>query len=178
MSTAKNQPRYALVAARLMLTAALLVFATATKADIAYSIVDYPVNESDQIAAGTDTVSGTIITDGTLGSLNPSNILGGSLTVAYPGGSYTAPWPSVAYYTTPCLFADATALTLPGGAVASLFSRPSMVPQPHSFPTLTPTTTLTAHLPAMISRPGRTPRGYRSRISTLSRHSPYQVQSG
>ena len=55
---------------------------TAWAGNITYNLVDYPVNEADMINGGTDTISGTIITDGTLGYLTTngsiSQIIGGS----------------------------------------------------------------------------------------------------
>ena len=51
--------------------------------DITYNIVDYPANEVDTVSA-TDTVSGTIITDGTIGPLSESNIIGGTFSLTSP----------------------------------------------------------------------------------------------
>ena len=59
--------------------------------DITYNIVDYPANESDQTSAGTDTISGTIITDGTIGPLSTANIIGGTFSFTGPYGTLTGP---------------------------------------------------------------------------------------
>ena len=60
---------------------------------IVYNIVDYPSYEVDSGPFGvTDTISGTIITDGVLGTLGTSDIVGGSFTITKPGlGSFTKP---------------------------------------------------------------------------------------
>jgi hypothetical protein len=60
-----------------------LSIAVARANDIIYNIVDYPANEVDTVSA-TDTVSGTIITDGTIGPLSESNIIGGTFSLTSP----------------------------------------------------------------------------------------------
>jgi hypothetical protein len=75
---------------RQILTAATLFMAFVSYAraqTITYKFVDYPVNEVDLYNAGYDRISGTIITDGTLGSLSRANIVGGTLNIDYPVGS-------------------------------------------------------------------------------------------
>ena len=47
--------------------------------DITYYIVDYPANEADG-SSGTDAVSGTIVTDGTIGLLSAADIVGGTFS--------------------------------------------------------------------------------------------------
>ncbi|MGO9110052.1 MAG: PEP-CTERM sorting domain-containing protein [Thermoguttaceae bacterium] len=78
---------------------ATILLASASNAwagDITYNIVDYPVNETDPTSA-TDTVSGTIITDGTIGPLSAANMIGGTFSLSSPHfdvagpASFTAP---------------------------------------------------------------------------------------
>ena len=59
--------------------------------DITYNIVDYPTNEADGWGCGTDTISGTIITDGTIGPLSTANIVGGSFSFVGANGSLSGP---------------------------------------------------------------------------------------
>ena len=88
---------------------------TARAGDIVYNIVDYPVNQADQ-SSGTDTVSGTIITDGTLGSISAADILGGSLKLSGQAGSFTAASIVAGYSgTAGDLVASPTELTLAQG---------------------------------------------------------------
>ena len=58
--------------------------------DITYNIVDYPVNETDPTSA-TDTVSGMIITDGTIGPISAANIIGGTFSLTSPSFGITGP---------------------------------------------------------------------------------------
>jgi hypothetical protein len=58
--------------------------------DITYNIVDYPANEADEVS-GTDTISGTIITDGTMGPLSAANIVGGSFSFTGAFDSLSGP---------------------------------------------------------------------------------------
>ncbi len=90
MNITGHQSRHTLVAARLMLTAALLVFASTARANINYSIVDYPAMEADQLNSGVDTLSGTITTDGNIGGLTSADFVSGTLTFTYPTGSQTS----------------------------------------------------------------------------------------
>jgi hypothetical protein len=81
-----------LVAAGLSFAAVLLACVTTAGAqDRTYTIVDYPVNEQDTVNPGQDMISGTIITDGSLGTLSASNVVGGNLTIACPAGTVTDP---------------------------------------------------------------------------------------
>jgi hypothetical protein len=66
----------------------------ARAANITYNILNYPADQIDDIIPGADTISGTIITDGTLGVWNdntayPGPIIGGTLTWQGPGGTYS-----------------------------------------------------------------------------------------
>jgi hypothetical protein len=73
---------------------ALVAFVTkAVAGDITYNIVDYSLNETDISSyGGTDTISGTIVTDGTIGPLTKANIVGGSFTLFNStAGSITSP---------------------------------------------------------------------------------------
>ena len=92
MTTSQSNSRYALAVAALLFAAVLL--ASGTTARAADGILQHrrlPVNEADEVTSGTDTISGTIITDGTLGPLSLSNILGGELTLQNFTGAWTAP---------------------------------------------------------------------------------------
>jgi hypothetical protein len=87
----------------------------ARAAYITYNIVDYPLNETDLFSNVTDTISGTIITDGTLGDLWITNIVGGTLTFEGNGLSLTLgpAWASVS--TATMIFATQTQLQIPDG---------------------------------------------------------------
>jgi hypothetical protein len=84
------------------LLAAILILAAVSAvraANITYNIVNYPADQYDEVIPGIDTISGTIITNGTLGawddSVYPGPIIGGSVTWQGPAGSYTGtifPW--------------------------------------------------------------------------------------
>ena len=70
----RSHRRSALVAAHLLFAAVLLAsVSNASGQNRTYNIVDYPANETDANGA-TDTLSGTIITDGKLGTLTPSDV--------------------------------------------------------------------------------------------------------
>jgi len=88
MSKILSHRRSALPVAHLLFSAVILVFvSTAWAANITYSFVDYPGSQADQINGGTDTISGTIITDGTLGLMTDgSHVIGGTIEIDYPGG--------------------------------------------------------------------------------------------
>lgn len=59
----------------------LAIVSNAWAGDITYNIVDYPINETDLITGGTDTISGTITTDGSLGALTSQNIVSESISL-------------------------------------------------------------------------------------------------
>jgi hypothetical protein len=66
----------------------LLASVSIARANITYNIVDYPVNEMDiKNPDQQDYVSGTITTDGTLGYITQSNVVGWTLTVGGGGNS-------------------------------------------------------------------------------------------
>jgi hypothetical protein len=66
--------------------------ANATASTLTYKIVDYPAYESDVYLPSTDTIAGTIITDGAIGPLSTSDIVGGSYTISNPTvGNFTVP---------------------------------------------------------------------------------------
>ena len=74
MRTSRPRYRFALAAAHLVLSAVLLAFVSnAGASEITYNIVDYPANEAD-VWGGNDTISGTIVTDGSMGPLSATNI--------------------------------------------------------------------------------------------------------
>ena len=85
-----SQRRSALAVAHLLFAAVYLALVShAWAGDITYHIVNYPVNQADVVSPGTDTLSGTIVTDGTIGPLGPGNIVGGSLTMVTPNDTLT-----------------------------------------------------------------------------------------
>jgi len=68
----------------LVLWAAVLAsISNAQASDITYYIADYPANELDP-TSGTDTVSGTVITNGTTGSLSATDLIGGTFSLSGP----------------------------------------------------------------------------------------------
>ena len=96
----RNAPRTALNAGmprfrgRCVLAFAVLVVSTVVSGssaradDVTYNIVDYPVNEllvsATGSRTGTATIGGTIITDGTSGTLSAANIVGGTFSFMDP----------------------------------------------------------------------------------------------
>ena len=83
MSTSLSHRHSARLAVPLLSSAVLLASVSNAWAGTIYNIVDYPANEVDTVSA-TDTVSGTIITDGTIGPLSESNIIGGTFSLTSP----------------------------------------------------------------------------------------------
>ena len=83
-----------LLVARLLFSAVLLASVSVARAEnITYKFIDYPLNEADLINPGTDTISGTIITDGTLGTFyNGADIVGGTIKIQTPVGTYESDW--------------------------------------------------------------------------------------
>ncbi len=87
-------PRSAVASAGLLFSALLLAsVSNAWSQDITYNIVDYPAYETDTTTGGgTDTISGTIVTDGNTGPLTAADIVGGSFTFQNPTwGAFTFP---------------------------------------------------------------------------------------
>ena len=75
--------RFALVAVPLMFAIVVLASVSAARANITYNIVDYPGNvNNDSPNLGTNVLSGTIVTDGVLGTITSSDIVGGSWTLS------------------------------------------------------------------------------------------------
>ena len=103
-------------AAAIQLLGSVVLLAAVTQgraADITYNLVDYPLNETDQFNSAQDTLSGTIVTDGTLGVLSATDIVGGSWTVSNSiSGSVTYPITISSSIIATDLNATATALTL------------------------------------------------------------------
>ena len=134
--------RFALAAVHLVFSAFVLGFASnAWAGDITYNIVDYPVNEANQQAAGTDTISGTIITDGTVGDWDGVNhVVGGTLNFDSPvpgppgsaaDGDYSFALSGPATYGAGGLLeATATELLVPSGDWISVLSNPPGTPNP------------------------------------------------
>ena len=81
-------------------------------ANITYKIANYPVDQTDVVHGGTVTVSGTIETDGTLGTLTAANIVAASLNINSTSGTNIA-WQFE--YGSPGLQATSTQLLLPDG---------------------------------------------------------------
>ena len=85
MFSSQSHRRNALVAVPLMFVAVVLASVSAARANITYNIVDYPANETDSFNGETDTVSGTIVTDGNLGSIGGSDFVSMTFTISNPG---------------------------------------------------------------------------------------------
>ena len=115
MTTLPSRRRLAPAVAHILFSAVLLASVSNARAGyITYNIVDYPVNETDVMTYGTDTLSGTIITDGASGLLSSSDILGGSWTLTNPyTGSFTCPVSGSVVW--PALYATPTQLVLQEG---------------------------------------------------------------
>ena len=93
----------------------LACVSNAGASNISYNIVDYPANEADAFS-GTDTISGTIITDGTIGPLSTADIIGGSFSFTGAYGNLSGP----AWFGNPVgLQATPTQLLLDPGAESS-----------------------------------------------------------
>ncbi len=93
LNMAKSRPNRhrALALARLVLSAVLLASTSNARAgDTTYNIVDYPANEIDG-SSGTDTISGTIITDGKIGLLSAADLIGGTFSFTAAKGSAIGP---------------------------------------------------------------------------------------
>ncbi len=129
MSTFLSHRRFALAFACLLYLTVLLAFASnGWTQDITYSFVNYPADQTDFInPPGSDSVSGTIVTDGALGpQTDSSNILGGSVTLSTPEGTFTAPFTGFginSFSPDPTLYLGFTLTPTqvqlpPGGAVA------------------------------------------------------------
>jgi hypothetical protein len=99
-----------------------------TAGDITYSIVDYPLDETDVYGnGGTDTISGMITTDGTLGTWygGSNHVVSGFLTLEAAVGSMTlgSAWVESAGGSEggpPILYATQTQLQIPVGYYAVL----------------------------------------------------------
>jgi hypothetical protein len=85
--------RFPLVAALLAFSVVTLVFESAALANTVYNIVNYPYKAVDNTSGnGIITISGTIITDGKTGTLDFSNIIGGTMTLSTTNRSVTGPF--------------------------------------------------------------------------------------
>ena len=93
MSTSLSPRRYALAVAHLLFSAVLLAsVSNAWAGNITYNIVNYPAYETDSTTDDIDTITGTIVTDGAIGPLAISDIVGGSFTLTNPEyGTFTTP---------------------------------------------------------------------------------------
>ncbi len=91
MSSSRPHRGGVLAAAHLLFSAVLLASVPIARADtITYNIADYPDNQTDQISGGTDHVSGSITTDGYIGTnFQVSDIISGTLTITTPNSTYT-----------------------------------------------------------------------------------------
>lgn len=85
--------RRSVFAAAPLFTALLLAAVSIASADtFTYNIQDYPVYETDLITGGTDTISGTIITDTNNGTLTTSDLVGGTIYITNPVlGTFSMP---------------------------------------------------------------------------------------
>ncbi len=86
MITTKRHRVLALVAAHMLFAAVLAFVSTARAEDITYNINNYPLSQSDMVHVGTDTVSGWITTDGSIGTLTDADIISYGFRIDYPGG--------------------------------------------------------------------------------------------
>ena len=94
MSTSLSARRSALPGLIVLIAITFLASSNAWAGNTTYNFVDYPAIMSDVngYGYGLDTISGSIITDGTLGALYQSDILGGSFTISNTvNGPYTIP---------------------------------------------------------------------------------------
>jgi hypothetical protein len=82
--------RAAAFAGFLFLAAYIALASSAAASNITYSIVNYPANEGVVSGMGTDRISGTIVTDGTVGPISATNIIGGTLAFTDPKGYVVA----------------------------------------------------------------------------------------
>jgi len=91
MSTSLSPRRSVLAVACLLFSDVVLATVSNAKAgDITYNIVDYPADEVDwSNPSFTDSVSGTITTDGNFGPLTSSDFLGSNLSLSTPDGIFT-----------------------------------------------------------------------------------------
>jgi len=123
MTPSHTYHRFAL--AHLALSIAVLaIVSNASASDITYNIADYPANE------GNNSISGTIITDGTIGPLSAANILGGTLSISEGNGQVIS---GPATFGDPMdLEATTTALLL-GPASDSMFSIDNTTPSDQSW---------------------------------------------
>lgn len=126
MSSTNTYRRSALISARFFFSAVFLASASATRADnITYSLVDYPVNQYDDLTQSTDTVSGTIITDGYIGPwTDGSHLVGGTLT--YTGvSSYTYLIPPDQNYFITGFYSTPTQILVPMNTTAMIYADPN-----------------------------------------------------
>jgi hypothetical protein len=92
----------------------MATLSNARAGDITYSIIDYPAYETDALNGQQDTISGTIITDGTTGPLSATDIVGGTVTLTNPlTGSNTLPLIGSGLTIYGLLTASQNTLTLP-----------------------------------------------------------------
>jgi hypothetical protein len=108
----------------------LLTFVSFAHGNITYNIVDYPVNQTDLNSQSyhQDHISGTLITDGTMGVYadKSPHFLGGSLTFSGPNGVYSVPLsPFFITASAPGFVASPTQLTLPTGSSAGFYGSDS-----------------------------------------------------
>ena len=117
MTTSPTPLRSALATAHLMLSLVLLAsISDAGASTLTYNIVNYPAYQADQYASGTDTMSGTIVTDGSMGSLSSIDIRGGTMTFTSPGKSYSGTFNNIGFNAGhPLLYATPTQLLMPTG---------------------------------------------------------------
>jgi len=93
MSKAFSLPQSFSVVACLLFSAVLLAAVSIAGAGtFTYDIVNYPEYQTDSITGGTDTLSGTIITDSDSGTLTPADFVGGTIYITNPVlGTFSMP---------------------------------------------------------------------------------------
>ncbi len=145
LSAARFRPLFARGAAHIALSTIVLALGqTARAGNIKYNIVNYPLSQSDTLLGGTVRLSGTLITNGTIGELSSSDVIGGSLTYVdgaanvhvLPFSSATDPYDftfgDVSFHV-PFLVATANKLSIPlGGGGTIEFGGPRGVPLPYA----------------------------------------------
>ena len=91
MSTSQFPRRSALAAPFLLFAAVLLTVSNTWADNITYKLIDYPVCQTDNWQPGTDSISGTIVTNGVMGYLSPTDYVSGTLCLTTPQGTFTGP---------------------------------------------------------------------------------------
>jgi len=92
MSTSQFPRRSALAAPFLFFAAVLLSVSNTWADNITYKLIDYPVCQTDFYQPPfTDSISGTIVTNGVMGLLSPTDYVSGTLRLTTPQGTFEGP---------------------------------------------------------------------------------------